>query len=73
MGFSLNKQKNRQERKEGRRKKNQAKEGCEGQDGVKKDTERKLVKGIYTLLLSQAKGQTRTLTNKHTATIDVKA
>lgn len=73
MGFSLNKQKNRQERKEGRRKKNQAKEGCEGQDEVKKDTERKLVKGIYTLLLSQAKGQTRTLANKHTANIEVKA
>lgn len=47
--------KNRQERKEGRRKKNQAKEGCEGQDEVKKDTGGKSVNCIYTLLLSELK------------------
>lgn len=41
--FFLNKQKNRVERKEGRRKKNQNEEGCEGQDEVEKDTGGKLV------------------------------
>lgn len=68
--FFLNKQKNRVERKEGRRKKNQNEEGCEGQDEVEKDTGGKLVKGIFTLLLSRAKGQTRRQTNKHTANIE---
>lgn len=72
MFFSTNKQKkSRQERKEGRRKKKPAKEGCEGQDEVKKDTGGKLVNGIYTLLLSQAGGQTRRLTNERTANIEV--
>lgn len=35
------------------------------QDEVKKDTGGKLVKGIYTLLLSWAEGQMRSWTNKH--------
>lgn len=72
MLFSTNKKNNksRQERKEGRRKKNPAEEGCEGQDEVKTDSGGKLVKGIYTLLPSEAGGQAGIQTNERTANID---
>ena len=52
--FHNTEKKNRLERTEGRRKK-KPREGCEGQDEVKKDTVGKPVKGIYTLLLSRLK------------------
>lgn len=54
MFFSIQKKTDKKGRKadEGRIK---PREGCEGQDEVKKDTGGKLVKGIYTLLLSWLK------------------
>lgn len=64
------KKRSRQERKEDRRKKNAAEEGCEGQDEVKTDSGGKLVKGIYTLPPSEAGGQAGIQTNERTANID---
>lgn len=54
MFFTIQKKKGLKGRKADERR-IKPREGCEGQDEVKKDTGGKLVKGIYTLLLSRLK------------------